>query len=137
MERAWSLRTKIVVLTMGVVLSVLALTTVLTIRMSREAIEDDLRTSGLSLARELAASAASSRRPVEAGTLRQELTGLLGRGSLVRDAAIYAVTPHGLIEWASAGPSHPPWPEVEIARFDGGAFPQDFIGLNLFDHRRQ
>ena len=52
----WDLRTKIVMVSMGVVLSVVALITILTIRMSRQAIEEDLRTSGLSLARELAAS---------------------------------------------------------------------------------
>lgn len=119
MRRVWSLRTKIVVVTMAVVLSVLALTTFLTIRMSRGATEDDLRTSGLALARELAASVVSSHGPVEAGTLQQELTSLLGRGSVVRDAAIYAVTSRGLVEWASAGPSHPPWPEVEIAAREG------------------
>ncbi len=116
---AWGLRSKIVVVTMGVVLAVLALTTFLTIRMSREAIQDDLRTSGLSLARELAASAVSDHGLIEAGGLRQELASLLGRGSVVRDAAIYIVTPRGLAEWASAGPDHPPWPEDEIAAREG------------------
>ncbi len=119
MQSGWSLRTKIAILTMGVVLSVLALTTFLTIRMSRAAIEDDLRTSGLSLARELAASAASSLGSAEAETLRQQLSSLLGRGSVVRNAAIYLVTPKGLIEWASAGPSHSLSPDVEIAAREG------------------
>ncbi len=119
MWRAWSLRTKIVLVTMGVVLSVVALTTYLTIRMSRVAIEDDLRTSGLSLARELAASAVSGRGLVPTTELQQDLTSLLGRGSVVQDAAVYAVTPRGLVEWASAGPSHPPSPEDEIAAREG------------------
>ena len=47
MWQEWSLRAKIVGLTVGVVLPIMATTTVLTIRLSRNALEDDLRQSGL------------------------------------------------------------------------------------------
>jgi len=57
MWRGWNVRIKIVVLTMGVVLPVMAAATALTVRMSRTALEADIRNTGLAMARELAASA--------------------------------------------------------------------------------
>jgi hypothetical protein len=62
MWSAWSLRAKIVGLTIAVALPVLTATTALTVRLSRGALEDDARQSGLALARELPVSAASRSR---------------------------------------------------------------------------
>lgn len=59
----WSLRAKIMTVAMGVVLPIMAATTALTVRLSRQALEDDIRTNGLTLARELATSVASRRAP--------------------------------------------------------------------------
>ena len=71
MWRSWSLRAKIVTVAMGVVLPVMAATTALTVRMSRQALEDDIRTGGLTLARELATSVMSGR-----GSAREVILGL-------------------------------------------------------------
>jgi two-component system, NtrC family, sensor kinase len=119
MWQEWSLRAKIVGLTVGVVLPIMAMTTVLTIRLSRNALEDDLRQSGLALARELAASAVE-RHGTEAETLLQrEIGSLAGRGGLVRDVAIYAVSPTGLAVRAQAGRPEPPDANVEVAAREG------------------
>ena len=119
MWQEWSLRAKIVGLTVGVVLPIMAMTTVLTIRLSRNALEDDLRKSGLALARELAASAVE-RHGAEAETLLQrEIVSLAGRGGLVRDVAIYAVGPAGLVIRAHAGTPEPPDANVEVAAREG------------------
>ncbi|HSB70275.1 MAG TPA: ATP-binding protein [Candidatus Methylomirabilis sp.] len=110
----WSLRTKIVLVTMGVVLPVIAATTALTVRMSRTALQDAIREDGLGLARELAASAAGQvfdRDP----TLQQEINSLLGKGSAVRDAVVSRLEPHGLVVRAAGGTSPRPGPEDEIA----------------------
>jgi len=59
----------------------MAMTTVLTVRLSRNALEDDLRTSGLALARELAASAVE-RHGAEGETLLQrEIGSVAGRAA--------------------------------------------------------
>jgi two-component system, NtrC family, sensor kinase len=119
MWQEWSLRAKIVGLTVGVVLPIMAMTTVLTIRLSRNALEDDLRQSGLALARELAASAVE-RRGVDGETLLQrEIGSLAGRGGLVRDVAIYVVGPTGLAVRARAGGPEPPDANVEVAAREG------------------
>lgn len=119
MWQEWRLRAKIVGLTVGVVLPVMALTTVLTVRLSRNALDDDLRTSGLALARELAASAVA-RHGVDGDTLLQgELGSLAGRGGLVQDVAIYAVRPGGLALRARAGRPEPPDANVEVAAREG------------------
>ena len=119
MWQEWSLRAKIVGLTVGVVLPIMATTTVLTIRLSRNAVEDDLRRSGLALARELAASALQ-RRGADGETLLQaEIGSLAGRGGLVRDVAIYAVGPQGLAIRAKAGTPELPDANVEVAAREG------------------
>ena len=119
MWQEWSLRAKIVGLTVGVVLPIMVTTTVLTIRLSRNALEDDLRKSGLALARELAASAVE-RHGTEAETLLQrEIVSLAGRGGLVRDVAVYAVGPVGLVIRAHAGTPEPPDANVEVAAREG------------------
>jgi sensor histidine kinase regulating citrate/malate metabolism len=119
MWQEWSLRAKIVGLTVGVVLPIMAMTTALTIRLSRNALENDLRQSGLALARELAASAVE-RRDVDGETLLQrEIGGLAGRDSLVRDVAIYAVGSTGLAVRARAGGPEPPDANVEVAAREG------------------
>ena len=115
MWRGWNLRIKIVVLTMGVVLPVMAVATVVTVRMSRAALEDDIRTTGLALARELAASAAADPGPAADRAIRQEVGSLFGRGGVVRDVAVYAVRLEGLEARARGGPARPPGPEAEIA----------------------
>lgn len=99
----WSLRAKIVGLTVGVVLPIMAGTTALAVRLSRTALEDDIRSSGLALARELAASAASYTGKGEEAALKQEIGSVLGRGSLVRDATVYAVGPRGLVGYSYLG----------------------------------
>ncbi|HYL81242.1 MAG TPA: hypothetical protein VEU07_10550, partial [Candidatus Acidoferrum sp.] len=109
------MRAKIVTVAMGVVLPVMAATTLLTLRMSRDALEDDIRTSGLSLARELATSIASAQGSAREPILHHEIGSLFGRGGVVRDVAVYAVKPHKLILRAAGGVSHPIWPEDEIA----------------------
>lgn len=119
MWHEWSLRAKIVGLTVGVVLPIMATTTVLTIRLSRNAVEDDLRRSGLALAREVAASAVA-RRGVDGETLLQvEIGSLAGRGGLVRDVAIYTVGPQGLAVRAMAGTPELPDANVEVAAREG------------------
>ena len=115
MWRSWSLRAKIVTVAMGVVLPVMAATTALTVRMSRQALEDDIRTSGLTLARELATSVMSGRGSAGEAILQHEIGSLLGRGGVVRDAAVYTVGPHGLVLRAAGGARHAVWPEDEIA----------------------
>lgn len=99
----------------GVVLPVMATTTFLILQMSREALEDDIRTSGLTLARELATSIASTWGSAGEPILQHEIGSLLGRGGAVRDVAVYAVEPSRLILRATGGPPHPAWPEEEIA----------------------
>ena len=115
----WSLRAKIVGLTIAVVLPVMVTVTALTVRVSRAALENDARQSGLALARELAASAASHQRAGEEGLLRQEIDSMRGRGSVVRDATVYAVSAHSLVVRAASGRARPPEPEEEIAAHEG------------------
>lgn len=132
MWHKWSLRAKTVMVTMGVVLPVMAATTALTVRMSREALEDDIRTGGLALARELATSAASGWRSVQQQILQQEVGSVLGRGGVVRDAAVYAASPHGLTRRAAAGPVESSWPEDEIAARED----QEVVALKYEGPRR-
>src|SRR5574337_1172120 len=119
MWRTWSLRAKIVGLTVGVVLPIMAATTALAVRLSRTALEDDIRGSGLALARELAASAASRQGTAGEAPLEQEIGSIVGRGSLVRDAAVYAVVPRGLALRAYGGKLHLPGPDDEVAAREG------------------
>jgi sensor histidine kinase regulating citrate/malate metabolism len=114
MWRRWSLRAKIVGLTVGVVLPIMAVTTGLTVRLSRAALEDDIRSSGLTLARELAASAAASG-AAEDAELRREVDSLFGKGSVVRDAVVSVLGPQGLVVRARGGIPRTPSPEEEIA----------------------
>lgn len=111
----WSLRAKIMTVAMGVVLPIMAATTALTVRLSRQALEDDIRTNGLTLARELATSVASRRGPAGGPVLQHEIGSLLGRGGVVRDVAVYAVGPHGLLLRAADGTPHQVLPQDEIA----------------------
>jgi signal transduction histidine kinase len=111
----WSLRTKIVIVTVGVVLPVIAATTLLTVRMSHTAFQDALRNTGLALARELSASVATGEGIEQNLTLQQEVGSLLGRGSVVRDAAVYWLEPHGLAVRAAGRTGGEPGPEEEIA----------------------
>lgn len=115
----WSLRTKIVGLTVGVVLPIMAGTTALAVRLSRSTLEDDIRNSGLALARELAASAASRTGTSGEAALQREIESVLGRGSLVRDATVYAVGRQGLMVRVSGGQLHPPGPDDEVAAREG------------------
>ena len=119
MWHEWSLRAKIVGLTVGVVLPVMAMTTALTVRLSRNALEDDLRTSGLALARELAASAVERHGAERETLLQREIGSVAGRGGLVRDVAIYAVGPAGLVVRAHGGTPEPPDASVEVAAREG------------------
>lgn len=119
MWHAWSLRGKIVGLTVGIVLPVMAMATGVTARLSRNALEDDLRTSGLALAREVAASAADRRGAEGEALLREEIGSLAGRGSLVRDVALYTATPDGLVVRARWGTPQPPDADTEIAAREG------------------
>lgn len=119
MWQRWGLRAKILGLTVGVVLPIMAATTALTVRLSRGALEDDIRNSGLALARELATSAASSKGTAEQAELQREISSILGRGSVVRDAAVYAVSRTGLVVRASGGGSRPPGPDDEVAAREG------------------
>ena len=91
----WSLRTKVVIVTVGVVLPVIAATTLFTVRMSRTALQDALRNTGLALARELSASVATGQGAERDAALQQEINSLLGKGSVGRDAAVYWLEPHG------------------------------------------
>jgi two-component system NtrC family sensor kinase len=115
----WSLRTKIVGLTVGVVLPIMAGTTALAVRLSRSTLEDDIRNSGLALARELAASAASGTGTGGEAVLQREIGSVLGRGSLVSEAAVYAVSPRGLVVRASGGRLRLPGPDDEVAAREG------------------
>jgi len=119
MWHEWSLRAKIVGLTVGVVLPVMAMTTALTVRLSRNALEDDLRTSGLALARELAASAVERHGAERETLLQREIGSVAGRGGLVRDVAIYAVGSVGLVVRAHGGTPEPPDATVEVAAREG------------------
>jgi signal transduction histidine kinase len=119
MWHEWSLRAKIVGLTVGAVLPVMALATALTVRLSRNAVQDDLRSSGLVLARELAASAVERRGADGETLLQKEIGSLAGRGDLARDVAIYAVGPAGLVMRAHAGKPKPPDANVEVAAREG------------------
>ncbi len=132
MWRGWNLRTKIVVMTVGVVLPIMAATTVITVRLSRAALENDIRNSGLSLARELAGSASSHRGTDRDATLQEEIDDLLGRGSVVRDAAVYWVGPHGLVVGAAAVPPRSPDSEDEIAAREN----QEIIALKQIGQGR-
>ncbi|HXZ43912.1 MAG TPA: HAMP domain-containing sensor histidine kinase, partial [archaeon] len=115
----WSLRAKIVGLTVGVVLPIMAGTTALAVRLYRSTLEDDIRNSGLALARELAASAASRTGTSGEAALQRELGSVLGRGSLVRDAAVYAVGRQGLTVRVAGGQFHSPGPDDEVAAREG------------------
>jgi two-component system NtrC family sensor kinase len=119
MWRGWSLRAKIVGLTAAAVLPVMAMTTALTVRLSRSALEEDLRTGGLALAREMAASAVARRGTDGEALLQQEVRSLVGRGSPVRDVAVYAVGPEGLVERAHAGKPDPSDVNEEVAAREG------------------
>jgi signal transduction histidine kinase len=94
---------------------VIAATTGFTMRMSRTALQDALRNTGLSLARELSASVATGQGVVHDLTLQQEVNSLLGKGSVVRDAAVYWLEPHGLAIRATGRRRGNPGPEEEIA----------------------
>lgn len=113
------LRAKIVVVTVGVVLPVMAAMTALTVRLSRSALEDYIRNSGLTLARELAASAAAHETAEEDSMLQGEIRSILGRGSFVRDAAVLVVAPQGLVVRVSGGGFRSPGPGDEIAAREG------------------
>jgi signal transduction histidine kinase len=115
----WSLRAKIVGLTVGVVLPIMAGTTALAVRLSRAALEEDIRNSGLILARELAASVASRSGTAAEAAFQQEIGSILGRGSLVRDAAVYAVGQRELTVRAYGGQLNPPGPDDEVAAREG------------------
>ncbi len=128
----WSLRTKIVVVTVGVVLPIMAATTALTVRLSRAALEDDIRNSGLTLARELAGLASSHRGTDRDAKLQEAIDDLLGRGSVVRDAAVYWVGPHGLAVGAAGVPPRSPERGDEIAAREN----QEIIALKQFDRGR-
>ena len=119
MWHEWSLRAKIVGLTVGVVLPVMATATALAVRLSRNALEDDLRTSGLALARELAASAVAYHGTENDALLQQEIRSMAGRGGPVRDVAVYAVTPAGLAVRAIEGRPERPDADVEVAAREG------------------
>jgi signal transduction histidine kinase len=125
MWRRWSLRGKIVGLTVAVVLPIMAATTALAVRLSRTALENDIRSSGLALARELAASVAPRQGTAGTALLQQEIGSILGRGSLVHGAAIYAVSPRGLTVRAYGGKLHSPGPDDEVAAREG----QEVVGL--------
>lgn len=111
----WSLRTKVVIVTVGVVLPVIAATTLFTVRMSRTALQDALRNTGLALARELSASVATGQGAERDAALQQEINSLLGKGSVVRDAAVYWLEPHGLAARVAGRTPVGPGPEDEIA----------------------
>ncbi|HYB74043.1 MAG TPA: ATP-binding protein [Candidatus Sulfotelmatobacter sp.] len=115
MWRGWNVRIKIVVLTMGVVLPVMAAATALTVRMSRTALEADIRNTGLAMARELAASAENEAGAAGEQALQQEVSSLFGKGGVARDVAVYAVRREGLVARARGGEARPPGPEDEIA----------------------
>ena len=119
MWQRWSLRAKILGVTVGVVLPIMAGTTALAVRLSRTALQDDIRSSGLTLARELAASDASLKGTGGEAALQQEVRSILGRGSLVRDAVVYAVGGRGLTVRAYGGRPHPPGPDEEVAAREG------------------
>jgi signal transduction histidine kinase len=111
----WSLRAKVTAITVAVALPVLAASTLLTVRLSRRALEDDIRASGLTVARELAASAANVLGTGGEAVLQREIESLLGRGSVVREAAVYAVTPRGLAPVAHGASARPAGSAEEIA----------------------
>jgi signal transduction histidine kinase len=115
MMSTWSLRTQVTAITVAVTLPVLAASTWLLARLSRQALEDDIRASGLTVARELAASAANVLGTGRDGSLQGEVDSLLGGGSAVRGAAVYAVTARGLSPLAHAGAPRPAGPMEEIA----------------------
>jgi len=119
MWHRWSLRAKIVGLTVGVVLPIMAATTALTVRLSRTALEDDIRRSGLALARELATLATSHQGTDGEVQFQQEIGRIVGRGSLVRGAAVYAVSPRGLVVRAYGGRLDPPGAADEVAAREG------------------
>ncbi len=111
----WSLRTKIVVVTVGVVVPVIAASTFFTVRLSRTALQDATREDGLALARELAASAAGGPGGTEDAELQREIDSLFGIGGVVRDAGVYVVGEKGLALRARGGVQRAPGPEEEIA----------------------
>ncbi len=111
----WTLRAKIVVVILAVVLLLMAANTVLTVRLSRAVLEEDTRNSGLALARELALVAASEPGTGQTRDLEQEIGILVGKGSLVRDAAVYAAEARGLALRVREGTPGSPGPEEEAA----------------------
>jgi signal transduction histidine kinase len=115
MRSSWSLRTQVNAITVAVVLPVLAVSTTLTVRLFRGALEDDVRGGGLALARELAASAASDPTSADDADLQREIGSVLGRGSVVHDAAVYMLTPSGLSLRAGGGVVRPAGLRAEIA----------------------
>ena len=119
MWRGWSLRAKIVGLTAAAVLPVMAMTTALTVRLSRNSLEEDLRTGGLVLAREMAASAVARHGAEGEALLQEEVSNLVGRGSPVRDVAVYMVGPEGLVGRVHAGKPDPPDVNEEVAAREG------------------
>lgn len=111
----WTLRARIVVVTMAVVLLLMAANTVLTVRLSRAVLEEDTRNSALALARELALAAASEPGTGRKRDLEQEIGILVGKGSLVRDAAVYAAGARGLALRVREGTAASPGPEEQTA----------------------
>jgi signal transduction histidine kinase len=97
----------------------MAATTALTVRLSRSALEQDLRSSGLALAREVAASAVARHGTEAEALLQAELVNLVGRGSPVRDVAIYAIDLGGVVVRARAGKPDPPDVNDEVAAREG------------------
>jgi two-component system, NtrC family, sensor kinase len=115
MRSTWSLRTQVNAITVAVVLPVLAVSTTLTVRLFRGALEDDVRSGGLALARELAASAASDPTSADDADLQREIGSVLGRRSVVHDAAVYTLTSSGLVLRARGGILRPAGLTAEIA----------------------
>ncbi|HTX52454.1 MAG TPA: ATP-binding protein [Candidatus Baltobacteraceae bacterium] len=103
---------------MAVVLPIVAATTMLTVHLSRGALEDATRQDGLVLARELAATA-GRQRTEDTTLLAQEIHDVLGRGSAVQDAVVYRPGPGGLILAASGGTRRPAALEDEIVAREG------------------
>ena len=93
--------------------------TTLTIRLSRRALEDDIRESGVALARELAASAPEVLDESGRRALQAETAGLVGKGGMVDQVAIYALLSGGLLRLADAGQTTAPGPEEILAARSG------------------
>ncbi|HTU03416.1 MAG TPA: ATP-binding protein [Candidatus Sulfotelmatobacter sp.] len=119
MWHRWSFRAKIIAIIAGVVLPVMVTMTTLTIRLSRKALEDDIRESGVALARELAASAPEVLDESGGRALQAEAAGLVGKAGMVDQVAIYALLPDGLLRLANAGRAGNPGAEETLAARTG------------------